>query len=418
MSWPLRLRLARQLGLLAGRASRRAGRGDGSVIGGRVVLAVAPEALRTLARGRRVALVSGTNGKTTTTRLVAAAMERACDGQLVGGQRSVASNASGANLPAGWVTALIEAPDATYAALEVDEKWLPYALRETRADVVSLLNLSRDQLDRSAETWMLADRWRTTLSTARVEVVANADDPLVAWAASTAERAVWVSVGQRWRWDSVCCPECANQLTRADADWRCEACGLRRPTPSWHLAGTRLQGPDCESVDLRLRLPGPANRANAAFAVATATVLGVPVSRALRGVGTVSSIAGRYRTVRRGHADVRLLLVKNPAGWLEVCDMLDAPPTPVAVALNARGPDGRDTSWLWDVDVDALRGRLVLVTGERALDVAVRLAAEDLPFRVVASLDEVVNHVPRGVVDVVANYTAFQTARAELDHAA
>ena len=171
---PLRARVATTLGGAAGRMSRLAGRGDGSVIGGVIGLRVEPDLLALLAAGRRVVLVTGTNGKTTTTRLITAAL-----GTL--GQ-DVATNAFGANMEAGLAAALGQAPDAPIAVLEVDEKYLPAVLAATRAKVVALLNLSRDQMDRAAEIWLVARRWREALAAAPgCRVVANADDPLIAW---------------------------------------------------------------------------------------------------------------------------------------------------------------------------------------------------------------------------------------------
>src|SRR6266436_520886 len=147
-SLPLRARLATTVGGAAGRASRLAGRGDGSVIGGVIGLRLKPDLLSLLARGRQIVLVTGTNGKTTTTRLITAAL-----GAL--GQE-VATNAFGANMAAGLASALGRAPDAPFAVLEVDEAYLPAVLTATKARVVALLNLSRDQMDRAAEICLLA----------------------------------------------------------------------------------------------------------------------------------------------------------------------------------------------------------------------------------------------------------------------
>src|SRR4029077_2140736 len=166
---PIRARVATTLGDAAGKVSRLTGRGDGSVIGGVVGLRVAPDLLRQLAAGRQIVLVTGTNGKTTTTRLITAAL-----GAM--GQQ-IASNAFGANMEAGLVSALAKAPDATLAVLEVDEKYLPAMLTATGARVVVLLNLSRDQMDRAAEIWMLARRWRAALGGAPGPGIAAAREP-------------------------------------------------------------------------------------------------------------------------------------------------------------------------------------------------------------------------------------------------
>jgi UDP-N-acetylmuramyl tripeptide synthase len=165
--------------------------------------------------------------------------------------------------------------------------------------------------------------------------------------------------------------------------------------------------------DLQLRLPGRVNRANAAVALAVAAQLGVPVAEAVPRLAEVTSIAGRYATVQRDGRTVRLLLAKNPAGWLEAFDM--AEPTPTLLSINARDPDGLDTSWLYDVDFAPLRGRQVLITGDRAMDLAVRLEVNDVPFQHVTSFGRALAAVPPGRLEIIANYTAFQDIRAELD---
>jgi UDP-N-acetylmuramyl tripeptide synthase len=408
---PLRARLATTIGGAAGKMSRLAGRGDGSVIGGVIGLRVEPGLLALLAKGRQVVLVTGTNGKTTTTRLVTAAL-----GAL--GQE-IASNAFGANMEAGLAAALGRAPDATMAVLEVDEKYLPAVLAATQARVVALLNLSRDQMDRAAEIWLVARRWREALAAApNCRVVANADDPLIAWAAGAAPDVIWVAAGQRWHEDSWCCPQCGSHLSRDELGWRCGECGFARPPARWVLDGSSVIDSAGRMHDLELSLPGQANRANAVVALAVSEVFGVDPGQALAGLRDVTSVAGRYSLVERRGRQVRLLLAKNPAGWLEAFDVLDAPPVPVLLSVNAREPDGRDTSWLWDVDYRVLRGRPVFVTGERRLDLAVRLEADLVPFELAEGVDETVDQVSSGRLDVIANYTAFQQIRVVLGRAA
>ncbi len=404
---PLRARLATSISGAAGRVSRLTGRGDGSVIGGVLGLRVEPDLLRLLAEDRQVVLVTGTNGKTTTTRLISAAL-----GSL--GQE-VASNAFGANMEAGLASALGRAQDAPYAALEVDERYLPAVIEATRPRVVVLLNLSRDQMDRAAEIWMTARRWRRALADAEgCQVVANADDPLVAWAASLAPRVTWVAAGQRWHEDSWCCPECGSHLRRDELGWRCGECRFARPPTSWVLSGQSVIDDAGQVSELDLALPGRANRSNAVVALAVGAFFGVPVEQALPHLRKVTSVAGRYTQVLRRGRKIRLLLAKNPAGWLEAFDVLTPAPAPVLLAVNAQVPDGKDTSWLWDVDYRVLRGRPVLVAGERRLDLAVRLEADDIDFELADGIEDAVDRVPEGELDVIANYTAFQQIRAVL----
>jgi UDP-N-acetylmuramyl tripeptide synthase len=407
---PLRARLATTVAGAAGRMSRLSGRGDGSVIGGAMGLRMEPDLLRLLAADRQIVLVTGTNGKTTTTRLITAAL-----GAL--GQE-VATNAFGANMEAGLASALGRAPDAPFGVLEVDERYLPAMIEATRPRVVALLNLSRDQMDRAAEIWLVARRWREALADAPdVHVVANADDPLIAWAAGAAKRVTWVAAGQRWHEDSWCCPECGSHLRRDDLGWRCGECSFARPAARWVLDGASVVDSAGRVRELALRLPGRANRSNAVTALVVADFFGVDMDQALPLLRAVTSIAGRYTQIDQRGRRLRLLLAKNPAGWLEAFDVLAPAPAPVLLAVNAQGPDGRDTSWLWDVDYRVLRGRPVLVAGERRLDLAVRLEADGVPFVLVDGIDDAVGRVPPGGLDVIANYTAFQQIRTSLGRA-
>jgi UDP-N-acetylmuramyl tripeptide synthase len=348
--------------------------------------------------------VSGTNGKTTTTRLTAAAL---------GVLGPVATNSLGANMPTGHTSALARAGRTPYAVLEVDEHYLDQVLAATSPVAVALLNLSRDQLDRAKEVAMMASLWRDTLRGRDTHVVANADDPMVVFAARVAPHVTWVASGQRWHDDSWVCPECGSHIERAGSDWFCTGCALRRPTPQWSVDGDAVIDPTGERHIVHLRLPGRVNRANAATALAVAAQFGVRPADAVPHLGEVASIAGRYATVRKGGHTIRLLLAKNPAGWLEAFDM--AEPVPTLLSINARDPDGLDTSWLYDVDFSPLHGRHVLITGDRAMDLAVRLHVNEIAFEHVTSFGRALAATPAGRLEVIANYTAFQDIRAELD---
>ena len=211
-----------------------------------------------MSTGRRVVFVSATNGKTTTTKLLAAALRAT---------QPVVTNASGANMPAGIVAALarppVGVPADALAVLEADETFLPSLLPGTDKPLLVLGNLTRDQLDRVGEVAMVARRWRTVFAaTVGLSAVANADDPHVVWAASVIPDVTWVSVGQRWTADSAVCPACGAILHRPSAtDWVCTACGFRRPEVSWSIdPDGELVGADGVRYALDLQLPGAANR--------------------------------------------------------------------------------------------------------------------------------------------------------------
>jgi UDP-N-acetylmuramyl tripeptide synthase len=415
---PTRTQLAARVGGAIGALSRRLGRGTGSVIGGKAMLAIDPNALGQLSRGYRIALVSGTNGKTTTTSLLTAALAA---------QGPVVSNALGANLPTGITATLAAAPPAAreaarQAVLEVDEAWLGRVATATDPEVVLLLNLSRDQLDRNNEVRRLAASWRSVLEERSAQrktlhVVANADDPLVAWAAAEAASVTWVGAGQRWTADAAGCPNCGGRIqfpAEFGGAWVCSDCQLTRPPLDVWLDGDEVVFADGERIDVGLQLPGRCNQANAAMALSAATRFGVGRLDAVVAMRSTTEVAGRYRTVQVGDVAARMLLAKNPAGWLEVFDLLSPSPTPVVVAINAQIADGKDPSWLWDVPFERLRGRMVVATGERSADLAVRLHYADVDHRRQPDLVQAIADAGAPVVDVVANYTSFQALNRRL----
>jgi UDP-N-acetylmuramyl tripeptide synthase len=391
------LRLARAAAWL----SRRLRHGSGNVIGGAVLLRLAPAGVAARARSHRVTIVSGTNGKSTTTAMVAAALRA---------RASVSTNHDGANTPHGlaWLIATATSEDIV---AEVDESWVPWAVRTFRPQQAVLLNLTRDQLHRKPEILPVADAWRRAMRHVP-HVVANADDPAVVWAASEAPSADYVSAGPRWVQDSVLCPRCHDVLRERAGDWS-SSCGLHRPRARVEVREgvVHVDGHPLGSYD---GLPGEANLANAAYAVA-AVRRWVPEGRALAAIAAgVHDVAGRYREVRVDGRRVRLLLAKNPAGWQAVLGMLRDGASAL-LAFSADGVDGRDASWLYDVDFESLRERPVVVTGPRATDLVIRLHLDGLdPEGAVRSVRDGLRALPPGDVDLVATYTCFQAARREL----
>lgn len=375
-----------------------------------MTLALAPSSLQHLARGRSVALVSGTNGKTTTTSLLVTALRTA---------GAVATSDAGANMTGGMVAAL-STSKAKRVVLETDEGHLPSTLRATDAEVVALLNLTRDQLDRVGEVRMQAARWREALDGARCTVVANADDPLVTWAAMDAAHVVWVAGGAPWRHDAGSCPSCGSRVDWTDdGGWGCSGCSLARPESQARVDGTHVVLPNGARLALEMALPGEVNRKNALFAVVVATMMGADAQAAVNAVEAAKGAGGRFQSVRIHQKPARLVLAKNPAGWTEALRITHPGARAAVVGINARVQDGRDPSWLWDVPFERLQGTFVVATGDRGRDLAVRLRYAGVEHAFVEdrrrALEEASLRAGGSEVDVLANYSAFQEYRRLVD---
>ena len=369
------------------------------MIGGLVAMTLDRSILRQLGAGRRTVVVTGTNGKSTTTRMTTAAL---------GTLGPVATNAEGANMDAGLVAALAADRAAGLAALEVDEMHVPHVSDAVDPSVIVLLNLSRDQLDRVGEINVIERTLRSGLARhPKAVVVANCDDVLMTSAAYDSPNVVWVAAGGTWSNDSVSCPRSGEVIVRDAGHWYSTGADFKRPSPHWWFDDDTLYGPDGLALPMQLALPGAVNRGNAAQAGAAAVALGADPAKAVAAVSAVDEVAGRYRTVRIGQHDARILLAKNPAGWQEALSMVNKHAAGVVISVNGQVPDGEDLSWLWDVRFEHFEETAVVAAGERGTDLAVRLGYAGVEHTLVHDTLAAIASCPPGPVEVVANYTAF-----------
>ena len=399
-----RQRLAFAAGNTAAFASRVTGRGTGASIKGAIMTRIDPTLFRRLLAGKRLGVVSGTNGKTTTTHLLTAALRAS-----VADPRDVVTNPDGANLREGVVSALSTRPKAPIAALEVDEQVVADVIRHGRPEVLIMLNFSRDQLDRHHEINALGRKWRQALVEAGDEgptVVANVNDPLVAWSAQPARKVIWVDLGTDWSQDSALCPNCGSVLVHDEAGrWDCPGCELGEQVPDYRVDGDHVVMPDGERLRLDLQVPGRFNKGNAVCALAAAVEMGVYAPVAIKGMRTVQAPAGRFAIGSYGDTKARLVLAKNPAGWAE--SLLVMQSDPVILAIDSLIADGTDVSWLWDVDDEQLAGRRVIATGPRSADLAVRLSYAEVEHEVIPDVADALKGPFDGTVDVLATYSVF-----------
>ena len=437
-----RLALETSAARLVARLSRAAGRGGGTTLPGKLVWKLDPAALDGLAAALPdgVALVSATNGKTTTTAMASS---------ILSPPRRLAWNHSGANLASGIASTLLTARDAELGLLEVDEFVLPEVIRRTRPGVVALGNLFRDQLDRYGELEHIAERWRAAVGTLSAEttLVVNADDALVASLADDHETVIRFGVDDPSRAraalphaaDSKYCVRCGHPY-RYDAvyvghlgAYRCEVCGHERPPLDVAARAIEPEGLDgiaftlstpAGSARVRLAVPGLYNVYNALSAASLCLGLGVPLHELVAGLERFRAAFGRFERFVVGDRSVLLLLIKNPAGANEALRTLEDGGTErtLVVALNDRIADGRDVSWIWDVDFEPLLGRVerIVASGERAAELGLRFTYGGLPperLELVPELEGALDRglaltPPGGELVVLPTYTAMLGLRA------
>jgi lipid II isoglutaminyl synthase (glutamine-hydrolysing) len=418
----------------AGALSRRVGRG-GTSLPGKVLMRLEPHAIERLGARLRdgSAVISATNGKTTTAAMVAGILER-------GGARLV-HNRAGANMAGGVATALMQGEGDT-GLFEVDEFWLGQLVAQLRPRALLLANLFRDQLDRYGELDTIAERWGQVAATSSAALVLNADDPTVADLGR--ERAATYFGVQD---DAMALPQMqhaadAKHCRRCGAPYRydavylghlgryhCDACGATRPEPAVTARGIALEGvrgarftlaTPAGIRDVALPLPGLYNVYNALGAAALALALGAPLDDVAAGLHEVSPAFGRAETLRVGERELSILLVKNPAGANEVLRtlMLEEGEHDVLAVLNDNIADGRDVSWVWDADFEVLapRVRRVTCSGTRAAEMALRLKYAGVPVDRIAvepdlgaGLDRALRGAPR--VFALPTYTAMLALR-------
>jgi UDP-N-acetylmuramyl tripeptide synthase len=407
----VRLSTAIALGKMTATLSRRLQQGGGTTMPGRVARAVEPHVVPLLSHRLRygTVIVAGTNGKTTTARLLAHILT------MIG--RHPVHNRAGANLAAGIASALVEhadvwgRPAGDIGVFEVDEATVPRVVPHLAPRLAVFTNLFRDQLDRYGEIDHIAGLWRATADTFPKDavLVANGDDPLVYEAVRDlpGRRVTFGVEDERHALPAMehtaearYCYRCGTPYAYAFTyyghmgRYRCPGCGVEHPALDVAARDVTLAGPDgaaftvavadrAQSVRVTTALPGLYNVYNILAAAAAALHLGASLDQIGDAMKSFAPAFGRAGRISVRGADLRMLLSKNPAGFNEVLRaVLSGGPLPVVlIAINDNIADGRDVSWLWDVDFEALVGRVdrVVVSGLRAEDMALRLRYAGLP---------------------------------------
>lgn len=449
-----RLSLALLAGRAVGDAVRISRRGGGTALPGTVAQRLYPRLLPTVTSRlpEGMVLVSGTNGKTTTSRLLSSMLS--ADGLRV------LHNRSGSNLLRGIASSLVSAtsvsgrPAADIGLFETDEAVLPLVLKQTMPRVVVLNNLFRDQLDRYGELDTLYRSWESTVASLDPEtcLVVNADDPALARLAGAARcRVVYFGLDAPEHSlselphaaDAAACSRCRLPLVYSAVyvshlgEYSCPSCGFSRPRPEIVATNVELLGTRGADLTLRglygdqqlsLSVPGLYNVYNALAATTAAYAVGLPWLAVEQGCEGFTAAFGRFERVRAEGRNMVLMLVKNPTGCNEVLRMLVSEhlpsPEPVLIIINDKTADGRDVSWLWDADFEMLLsfpGPFV-ASGLRAADMALRLKYAGIPTgnidvceQIPAALRTALDRTPRGgTLRIMPTYTAMLELRAHM----
>lgn len=391
--------------------------GSGSTWPGHIALKFNPNFNKEIIKNSniKVIFIAGTNGKTTTTALLSHLLIRS--------GKNVIQNDSGANLVNGIASTLLTNSDqlgkirAEFALFEIDENTLPLLCRQITPDIVILLNLFRDQLDRYGEINTIANNWRKAISRlpSSTHLILNADDPQIAHLGkSSLQKVSYFGLNEKGlktldhASDSIYCPVCRRKL-------------IYRKSYYSHLGDWFCPGGDFDHPKNYLSqasyypLVGLYNHYNTLAALLATRILGINAE------GSLSSFKpsyGRQEMLQVGNKKVEIILTKNPSSFNQtIRTVKNLKSKNILMVLNDRIADGTDVSWIWDVDFEHLgKTPNLTISGDRALDLALRLKYADLKPEIKPELaDAIRSALKRTPVDetlfILPTYTAMLDVR-------
>jgi len=425
------------LGKTISRISQTLNRGNGSTWPGHIALKGNPNFIKDILSHSptKIIIVAGTNGKTTTSGLIRTGLEK--------NGKTVIQNTSGANLLNGVASTLLLNTNKQgrliqdYAIFEVDENALPHVLKQVTPDYLVLLNLFRDQLDRYGEINIITQKWQEAINklSNKTKLILNADDPQIAYLglglsnviASEAKQSnsiLYFSLEtsktnqqSHQAADSISCPKCGNKLTFENitfshlGKWKCNNCGLHQPKQSFNTFSF-------------YPLEGTYNKYNTIAAALVLKDLGIKETQIEDAFKTFAPAFGRQEIINYQGKKMQLFLSKNPTSFNQsYATIQELHATTLLIILNDRIPDGRDISWIWDVDLPEIKSfKHIFVAGDRVYDMALRLKYEldEIQYKKqVETFENIGQAIAKGIqilssdemLYILPNYSAMLEAR-------
>ncbi|MGN0181097.1 MAG: MurT ligase domain-containing protein [Candidatus Ornithomonoglobus sp.] len=434
----MRKLLAIWAGKLLSTAGRLAGK-KSSASPGAFALKICPTLVNDINKivTKKVIVTCGTNGKTTTNNLMCSALEAK-------GYR-VLCNKLGANMLSGIATTYIQAADifgrvkADYACLEIDEAYTPIVFKQVKPDIMVITNLFRDQLDRYGEIDITVNIIKRAIAEAgNVKMVLNADDPLcVQFGREPNADAVYYGISEKVlpqvddTKEGRFCPICGKELEfdyyhySQLGSFRCPSCGYKRPVPDYDITNVSLKTPIRFSINgkpMEVNYKGFYNIYNLAAVYAAIDIAGEGTDDFGKLLEAYKPQIGRMQEFAF-NKPVILSLSKNPAGFNQAISTVntDERKKDVIIAINDLANDGRDVSWLWDVDFHKIKNKnlnTLTTTGIRVYDISLRFKYADIDVDMMTdSMKDAVTKAlstDSEVVYVLVNYTALYPAEGVL----
>ncbi len=404
--------------------------GNGSTWPGHIALKVNKNFIKDVVKNSqtKIIIVAGTNGKTTTSKLIAHILEKSGN--------KVFLNESGANLVNGIASSILLHSSLTgklyydFAIFESDENALPLLLKELSPDYLVILNLFRDQLDRYGEVNTIAKKWQEAIRKLdKTMLILNADDPAVAYLGNEANsKKLYFSCSdvsihgnnQIHAVDSVYCPHCGNKLQFTSTtfshlgEWQCNQCKLKRPKVNLN------------SLQF-YPLEGTYNKYNTHAAVLLVNSMRMDEKTVNQALKSFSPAFGRQESIKIKGKEVKIFLSKNPTGFNEsLRTAKESGAKTILFILNDRIPDGKDISWIWDTDVEGILdfNETIVVSGDRTYDMALRIKyalpskfqVSNANFQIEPDLHKAINRTLEALLKdetlyIIPTYTAMLETR-------